>query len=351
MTGTVAGQLGLWAESDDPSSAEARIARLFSRVTGGLLGLACGDALGAAVHELTPAVARQRYGTVTEMLGDGARAAGQWSRDTATALAAVERILECPEDPLRSAAPLGKQPTTDNGSLAGSLAVALAYSDPRTLLVHGARLSALTHWHPQPEVCAAVYGLWIRELLAGADRYAGWREAIRAARDYERGGALALDTPGPHPLPEDFWRRLENVTDLAYRDLQPSGHAGYCLECLEAAAWCAIFAADAEQAIVDAVNLAGAAATLGALAAGAAGVCWGVEALPPRWVETLADRARIRRLANEIAELRATRARRQESAASWSPTVSRRAAAPQAGSPSRAPSTGRHRRGSAPGRS
>ena len=286
-------QLNLWdgQDSDSHAASESSPLQRGPRIFGGLLGFACGDAMGSTLEQAGPC---------REMLTE---IEGPWGERTEMALATIEAILESPEDPLRCLEATGARPSrrdsTDNGSLPRAL-VALAYHDPRTLLLHGARLSALTHWNPQAEVCCAVYALWIRELLGGRDRYAAWREAIRIARDYEKGGALALDTPGPKPLPDLFWHRLENVTDLAFADLQPSGYAGYCLEALEAAAWCAIFAADAEQAIVDAVNLAGASASLGSLAGGVAGVHWGVDGLPERWLAELAEREKIEQLAERL---------------------------------------------------
>lgn len=271
---------------------------LGSRALGGFAGFACGDALGATGEQ----AARGRRETVTEI-------AAEPTERTALALATAESILASPADPLRGAGtPRLRRRTaesTDSAALPRALPAALAYSDLRTLLVASARLTATTHWDPQAEVTSAVYALWIRELLAGADRYGAWRRALRTARDYEAGGALALDTPGPRPLPDRFWSRLEDVTDLAFGDLQPSGYAGYCLECLEAAAWCAIFADDAEQAVVDAVNLGGASASLGALAGAAAGVFWGVEGLPERWLARLGELDRIARLACDLAAIRA----------------------------------------------
>lgn len=338
---TISEQLDLWTDPPpaDASSAEASSPDFHSRFAGGLLGLACGDALGAPIELLTREGARQSFGTVTEMVGGGVWAAGEWTDDTGMALCVAEGVLENPQDPVpgtgrrflewaKSAKDVGgtisealrgfrangdwakasretSQARTGmaagNGSLMRTLPVALAYSDPRTMLVQSARISAMTHWDPQAEVCCAIYCLWIRQILDGVDRYAAWREALRQARDYEEGGALALDTPGPTPLPEHFWIRLENVTDLVYADLQPSGYAGYSLECLEAAAWCAIFSDGAEQAIIDAVNLGGESDTIGAVAGGVVGVHWGVDDLPERWLERLCERQRIEKLGKELA--------------------------------------------------
>ncbi len=336
-------QLDLFPEGESREEPEdASEPGLESRIAGGLLGLACGDALGAPIEFQSQTTARERYGTLTDMVGGGMWAPGEWTDDTGMALCIAEGILEDPADPVPgagerflawaktakdvggtiSASLAGFRATGDwrraasgthqaksgraagNGSLMRTLPVALAYSDPRTMLMHGARLSAMTHWDPQADVCCAIYCLWIRELLAGAQLLAGWFEALRAARDYVRGGPLTLDTPGLEPLPDGFWERFDNLSKLTYNDLQPSGYAGYSVECLEASAWCALYSPDAEQAIIDVVNLAGESDTMGAVTGGVVGVYLGVGALPARWLEKLRQRERIERLAHELAELR-----------------------------------------------
>ena len=106
------------------------------------------------------------------------------------------------------------------------------------------------------------------------------------------------------PLPDGFWERFDNLPKLTYADLQPSGYAGYSVECLEASAWCALYSPDAEQAIIDVVNLAGESDTMGAVTGGIVGVYWGVEALPSRWLEKLRQRERIEQLAGGLEALR-----------------------------------------------
>src|SRR5690606_9321577 len=95
------------------------------------------------------------------------------------------------------------------------------------------------------------------------------------------------ETPGTSTLPDAFWEWLAAVETLTYEQLQPSGYAGYVVECLEAAAWCCLKSQTLEEALVQAVNLAGEADTIAAVAGGAAGAFWGEEAIPPRWLEKL----------------------------------------------------------------
>jgi ADP-ribosylglycohydrolase len=314
------------------------------RVVGAMLGLACGDALGAPAEFLSGQELRERYGRLTEMVGNHTWEPGEWTDDTAMALCVAGGILVRPEDPVApigenflawkagrpkdignttadalgqyhllrtrggagslwpeaarstSAARTGK--AAGNGSLMRTLPVALAYADRDTMLRTSARVSAMTHWDPQAEVCCAVYCLWVRQLLDGQPRLAGWEAALHEAKEAAARGNLAPgETPGPAPLPAGFWERLEGVPQLPESELQPSGYAGYVLECLEAAAWWALHADSLEEALVGCVNLAGEADTIAAVAGGAAGAFWGRSAIPERWLAALRDRERIERTA------------------------------------------------------
>lgn len=315
---------------------------LTARAVGGLLGLACGDALGAPIEFKNLATVRETYGTVTDMIGGGIWAPGEWTDDTGMAICIAEGILEDPKNPVpgsgerflawaRTAKDVGgtisaalsrfrtledwakassstPQATSGraagNGSLMRTLPVALAYAEPSEMLRQSARLSSMTHWDPQAELCCAIYCLWIRALLDGASIADGWQTALAETKEVAKRGILSVDTVGPSPLPEGFWERLNKVTDIGYEDLQPSGYAGYSVECLEAAAWCAIFSPDAEQAIIDVVNLAGESDTMGAVCGGVVGTYYGVDALPRRWLENLLDRKRIEKLARGLVEVR-----------------------------------------------
>src|SRR5687768_5441546 len=72
------------------------------RIVGSLLGLACGDALGAPAEFKSQAEVRGRWGTLSEMVGDGPWAPGEWTDDTGMALCVAEGILEDPDDPIEA---------------------------------------------------------------------------------------------------------------------------------------------------------------------------------------------------------------------------------------------------------
>ncbi len=312
---------------------------LASRVRGALLGLATGDALGAPLEFLSPEVAKARFGHVTEMVGNSTWAPGEWTDDTAMALGIARGILRSPADPCPEAGRLWVRWETGakdvgstiraaisgfrrdedwimasrntpqakdgkaagNGSLMRTLPVALGYPLGEEMLRQSARLSAMTHWDTQAEVCCGLYNFWIAYILAEMDAKDAWQLALRHARALPYFG---FDTPGPSPLPSGFWNRLAAAPDLEYEALQPSGYAGYAVECLEAAVWCVLNCENYEEAMVQCVNLAGEADTMAAVAGGAAGALWGEEAIPERWLKPLFERELIGNLADALLELR-----------------------------------------------
>ena len=145
---------------------------------GAFLALAVGDALGAPLEFLRPDIAKQRFGRLTEMVGNSTWAPGEWTDDTAMALGVARGILASAsgEDEIEktgeefllwaptakdvgstiSAAIRGFGSTNDwfeasrntpqalsgsaagNGSLMRILPVALAFSDRGEMLRHSA---------------------------------------------------------------------------------------------------------------------------------------------------------------------------------------------------------------------
>jgi ADP-ribosyl-[dinitrogen reductase] hydrolase len=310
------------------------------RFTGAFLGLASGDALGAPAEFLSQADLQARFGHLTEMVGGGVWKPGEWTDDTGMALCVAEGILEAPGDPVTAIgerfidwaktakdvgntissairgfdgswalasqstpqAKIGK--AAGNGSLMRTLPVALAYPSREDMLRQSARVSAMTHWDPQAEVSCSVYCLWVRSILEGEDPAAAWAHALEDGRAFASGGSATPETPGPSPLPPGFWERLEAIPEKALDELQPTGYAGYVVECLEAAVNRVLAEETAEQAIVSLVNLAGEADTMAAVAGGVAGAFFGVQGLPERWLDALHERQRIEEAGRKLATLR-----------------------------------------------
>jgi ADP-ribosyl-[dinitrogen reductase] hydrolase len=327
------------------------------RYAGAVLALACGDALGAPAEFLSKEQLASRHGHLTEMVGGGGCQwrPGEWTDDTGMTLCVAEGILECPEDPVAAigerfldwlettkdaggtitSALLGFQERTassaterlaandlwaeassntpeslsgraaGNGSLMRTLPVALAYPDRDSMLNTSARISAMTHWDPQAELACAIYCMWIRNMLRGLPMGDAWVKALEQGRDVQAEGRRDANTPGPDPVPDKFWRRLETALERPERDLQPHEHyAGYVLDCLEAVVWCCHQHEATDEVLIRTVNLAGEADTMAAIGGGVMGVANGLDGLRDDWLAVLHERQKLETVGRKVAKLR-----------------------------------------------
>ncbi|MBC8141196.1 MAG: ADP-ribosylglycohydrolase family protein [Armatimonadetes bacterium] len=329
-----------------------------ARVRGAFLTLASGDALGAP-GEFSPAAsvfARWRH--ITDYVSSGTWDAGEWTDDTAMALRVAQGIVAArggdpvpaigegflewyrskPKDvgntisgvlgtrrianswasASRSSFAAQSGMAGGNGSLMRTLPVALAYTDEARMLRQSARISAMTHWDAHAEACCAVYCLWVRNLLTGQERLPAWNAAVARARELAPTFPSTDETPGIATLspvthtpllrggdPVPFWEFLESVPTRAVADLQPSGYAGYVVECLEAAVVFVLTGESLEETLIATANMGGESDTVGAVAGGAAGAYWGEPAIPARWLTGLLERENIENTANALATYRA----------------------------------------------
>jgi len=307
---------------------------------GAMLGLACGDALGAPLEFKAAKPSERVQGKQREMTGGGLWEPGEWTDDTGMALCVADGILLNPINPVpptgenflvwqKTAKDVGTtisaalkgyngdwvkaaQSTPNaqqgkaagNGSLMRTLPVALAYAETETLLRESARISAMTHWDSQAETCCAIYCLWIRAVLQGESIRGGWHTALWQAHSVAESHGATAETPGMVSPSDSLWKRMAKVDSLNYHQLQPSGYAGYSVECLEAAAWCCLFGGTMERTLTEAVNLGGETDTIAAVAGGVAGAFYGRAAIPKCWLTSLYQRERIESTANALAELR-----------------------------------------------
>lgn len=282
---------------------------LFDRAAGTLLGLACGDALGAPWEGGDPPDGP------LEMSGGRLWAPGEWTDDTRMAICIVEAAAEGSLDPeavgerfcewfRTDAAGIGRQThavlsrasgpgdlprlsaeffrrhpegAAGNGSLMRTAPVALAHLGDDEAIAGAAReVSDLTHGDP---VCAEACVLW----CIGVDR------AVREARlDGVREGLELLDGPR-----RDFWSaRLDEAEREPPRRFRPNGYVVTPLQ----AAWAAVRqiavpeelpGRHLEYVIEAAVRIGHDTDTVGAIAGSLAGARWGSTAVPMRWREVL----------------------------------------------------------------
>jgi ADP-ribosyl-[dinitrogen reductase] hydrolase len=101
--------------------------------------------------------------------------------------------------------------------------------------------------------------------------------------------------------PDELVAALEPVPDgIEPGALSPTG---YVVDTHQAATYHALTAADAEAAVVNAVNGGGDADTIGAVTGAIAGARFGASELPDRWLAELDGAGELRRLGRELVDL------------------------------------------------
>ena len=290
-----------------------------NRQRGTLLGLAVGDALGAAIEFKRPGT----FAEVTGYRGGGPHRLkpGQWTDDTSMALALADSIASvgwdlddqvrryidwydhgkysvngrCFDIGITTAGALTRfkrqadartsgdpsEHASGNGSIMRLAPVPIRYAD----LLSGqidelARLlvesSLPTHSSPQCLSACAYMGLILAGLIQGCppeDVLApSWLPLLRLREI--------------HPLHPE----LDAVTQGSFREKHPPEivGSGYVVKSLEAALWAFHDAKDFREAVLRAVNLGDDAATTGAVCGQLAGAYWGESGIPQEWRDGLA---------------------------------------------------------------
>jgi ADP-ribosyl-[dinitrogen reductase] hydrolase len=294
---------------------DKRAEAIWDRGVGALVGLAIGDAIGTTL-EFAP---RDSYPPLAEMVGGGpfALEPGQWTDDTAMALALADSLLhagtidegdlmrrftdwrdngvysctgDCFDIGLTTSAALERWRRTGNpvaGSTAPSAAgngslmrlapVALRYWNNRTKLVETAeRQSAATHAAPAAVSACSIFAQMLADAIEGSPLSSIFDAAVtRADR---------LSDPAISKVAMGSWRGRHR------REIRGSG---YVVESLEAALWSVARSGSFAEAVLTAANLGEDADTTAAIAGQLAGSIYGLSGIPDAWTRKLAWRDRI----------------------------------------------------------
>jgi ADP-ribosylglycohydrolase len=295
-----------------------------NRQRGMFLGLAIGDALGAAVEFEPPGT----FEPVEGLRGGGPHELnpGEWTDDTSMALALADSIAEvgwdlddqarryvawwrggkysvndrcfdigmttcvslrqfCDRGDARTSG-LTHEQASGNGSIMRLAPVPIAYArmfpDQLDLLVERLTDSSRpTHGSPQCLSACAYFGV----VLAGL------------AHGLPREDVLHPDW-APLQRLRELWvshAEIDEVADGSFRRRQPPEiqGSGYVVKSLEAALWAFHDATDFREAVLRAVNLGDDADTTGAVCGQLAGASWGESGIPAEWRDGLARRELI----------------------------------------------------------
>ena len=296
------------------------------RMTGALLGLAVGDAVGTTV-EFKP---RGTFTPVTDMVGGGPfrLPAGAWTDDTSLALCLATSLHECggfdADDQMQryvrwwqegylssigrcfdigstTSGALSRYVRTGdpfsgsaddrgagNGSIMRLAPVPIRFShcfpdDIERLAEIAAESSIPTHASPQCLSACRYMTIILAGLMHGHDR----NDVL--APDWEPMQRLKAFAP-LHP-------EVDAVASGSFRKLEPPviKGSGYVVKSLEAALWAFHNAQSFEEAVLKSVNLGDDADTTGAVCGQFSGAYWGESRIPSKWLSGLAKREMIER--------------------------------------------------------
>lgn len=288
------------------------------RAIGAMLGLAIGDALGTTLEFS----ARDSKPRLTDMVGGGPfkLEPGQWTDDTAMALALMDSLSSNPQldeaDLMRrfaawheegtysctgtcfdigstvraalarfkasgnpfagSAAPM----SAGNGSLMRLAPVAIRHWRARaTLRDVAARQSRTTHGAPEAVDACIAFAEVLADAIEGRPR-----SQVMRARDYPYAGKIG-------PIMAGSWRG-KNRGDI--------GSSGYVAHSLEAALWCVGRTGSFGDAVIMAANLGDDADTTAAITGQLAGAMYGAGGISKTWKTRLAWGERIEASARQL---------------------------------------------------
>ena len=288
------------------------------RILGSLFGFAIGDALGVPVKFIT----RNQLSDspVKGMLGHGThnQPPGTWSDDTSMTLCTILSLMEnefSPTDIMKrfskwsekgfmaahgEAFDIGNAtsesiarfkagtPSTEwgcksdwqngNGSLMRILPLSLYTLSEieSSALEKSFQCSALTHAHIRAKLVCGYFTLLIRKLING--------RSLEEAMDYANEEINAY-------VPDKEKAHLGSLLDksILNKDLKDISSSGYVIHTMEASLYCITTSSSYEEAILKAVNLGDDTDTTACITGAIAGIIFGKENIPVKWIEHLSE--------------------------------------------------------------
>jgi len=310
------------------------------KILAGILGLCVGDALGVPVEFNTRKSLEKD--PVTDMRGYGTyhQPPGTWSDDTSMALClldslaggldyedimqkfmlwfrkgnysphgkvfdigmATKRALDRYADgtePLRCGGTSGSD--NGNGSLMRTLPLAFylrsrygsRYTDNNEAFDTIHNVSSLTHAHKISLIACGIYLSVAECLFEAEDLKRGISSGIGKAKNfYEKDTKYALEL--------SFYDRIfkDDFAEIPQSKINSSGHV---VDTLEAALWCLLNTDSYEECVLKAVNLGEDTDTVAAIAGGLAGMYYGVDAIPLKWINQIARLGYIKDMCGRLA--------------------------------------------------
>ncbi len=307
-----------------------------NKIESGLFGLAIGDALGVPVEFYSRS--HLKLNPISEMIGYGThyQPLGTWSDDSSLAFCLAESLcknfdlddiarnfvkwysteLWTPHGQVfdigiatRNAIHnIGKghepelcggfeEKDNGNGSLMRILPLVFYLQNEKDIEIVYKKVkavSSITHAHFRSVFACFIYVVYCLEILKGKDKIEAYKEMQNILSRF-----LTDKKFNPVEL-QLFDRILKN--DIASYPEENIHSSGYVLDSLQASFWCFLSSDSYEETVLKAVNLGGDTDTTGAIAGGLAGIYYGIENIPKKWIENLVRTNDIKDLAERLSK-------------------------------------------------
>ncbi len=308
---------------------------LSGKTLSGLMGLCVGDALGVPVEFSSRA--ERTASPVTDMMGYGTwnQPLGTWSDDSSLTFCLAECLCD-QEFSLEAIAQSfcrwrsegdwtgrgtvfdiggttaiaiyrlhqGVSPleagetssgTNGNGSLMRILPLAFCYKSLNfvALIDRVHQVSAITHAHPRSQIACGIYVSIAVCLLQGYKLEDAYLLGLRNVKHIYIQPQFITEL-------SHFDRILS--TRIAGLSVDEVRSSGYVIDTLEAALWCLLNTRSYAEAVLKAVNLGGDTDTTASVTGGLAGIYYGTDGIPAKWIEQIARKVDIIDLADRLAE-------------------------------------------------
>lgn len=172
-----------------------------------------------------------------------------------------------------------------NGSLMRVLPLALWHiGTDETLIEDVYAQSHVTHAHLRAKICCALYCLWARYILKDMDINTAWDKAVSILREVYQNKEAELEQLEKYIRPDE----LDNVTG-----------SGYVVDCLKSARY-ALQQNNYQDVIKTAISLGRDTDTTACVAGGIAGLYYGFEAIPKKWIEQLKGKEMVDPLIKQL---------------------------------------------------
>ncbi|MFD2941090.1 ADP-ribosylglycohydrolase family protein [Flavobacterium notoginsengisoli] len=155
-------------------------------------------------------------------------------------------------------------------------------------------VSSITHAHFRSGFACFIYVVYCLEILKDKDKFEACKEMQNVLSKF-------LEDKKYNPVEIQLFDKLLKNDIWTYPENEIRA-SGYVLHSLEASFWCFLNSDSYEETVLKAVNLGEDTDTTGAIAGGLAGIYYGIENIPEKWIDNLARSNDIEDLAYRLSQ-------------------------------------------------